>query len=144
MAHCPLPFSQAVWASIFLAKPLPRPAVSTLTQTVPTGQLSLNSTDGVDTCMAVDSTDSFDMLNPWQAQMDATTVGDFMELGALGVPHCVSRTPSLCSSEGSYSDITQSAGFTPTQESPSLLPRKRRRGQDPWLSHDHHSQARIA
>jgi hypothetical protein len=90
--------------------------------TVPTGQLSSNSTDG---------TESFDMLDPWQAQMDAASVDDVMRRCALSVSDRASCTPSLGGSDRSYSHTTESAAFTPNQESlhsspsvTSVLPRK--------------------
>jgi hypothetical protein len=102
--------------------------------TVQTRQLSFESLDSFNTCIAVDGTDSFDMLNIWQAQMDTIAIDDAMRRCTPGVLDRTSRTPLLCSSDGSYSHTSGPAAFTPKQESPdpstsvsSLLPSKRPR-----------------
>jgi hypothetical protein len=81
--------------------------------TVPSAQLSWSDTNSVDPGMIVDSTDGFDILNSWQAQMDGTAIDEAMRRYALSVSNRVPRTPSLCSSNGGYSDT-----FTPEPTSP--------------------------
>lgn len=83
--------------------------------TVPSAQFSWSNANSVDPSMIVDSTDGFDMLNPWQAQMDGTTIDEVLHQCALSVLNCAPRTPSLCSSDGGYSDTSGLGAVTPEQ-----------------------------
>jgi hypothetical protein len=78
--------------------------------TVPSAQLSWSNANSVDPGMIVDSTDGFDVLNPWQAQMDGTAIDEVLHRYALSVSN---RTPSLCSSDGGYSSTLESGAVTP-------------------------------
>jgi hypothetical protein len=86
--------------------------------TVPSAQLSWSNANSADPGMVVDSTDGFDMLNSWQAQMDGAAIDEFMHQCALSVSNCAPPTPSLCSSDGGYSDTSGSGTVTPEQASP--------------------------
>ena len=86
--------------------------------TVPSAQLSWSNANSVDPGMIVDSTDGFDMLNPWQAQMDGTAIDEAMHRYALSISNRAPRTPSLCSSDGGYSYTSGSGAVTPEQASP--------------------------
>jgi hypothetical protein len=85
---------------------------------VPSAQLSWSNANSVDLGTIVDSTDGFDMLNPWQAQMDGTAIDEAMHRYALSVSNRAPRTPSLCSSDGGYSDTSGSRTVTPEPPSP--------------------------
>jgi hypothetical protein len=86
--------------------------------TVPSAQFSWSNANSVDPGMIVDSTNGFGMLNPWQAQMDGTAIDEVMHRYALSVSNRAPRTPSLCSSDGGYSDTPRSGAVTPEQASP--------------------------
>jgi hypothetical protein len=86
--------------------------------TVPSAQLSWGNANGVDPGMMVDSTDDFDMLNSWQAQMDGTAIDEVLHQCSLSVSNHAPRTPSLCSSDGGYSSSPGSGAVTPEQASP--------------------------
>lgn len=86
--------------------------------TVPSAQLSWSNANSVDPGMIVDSTDDFDMLNLWQAQMDGTAIDEVMHRYASSVSSRIPRTSSLCSSDGGSSDTSGSGAVTPEQASP--------------------------
>jgi len=86
--------------------------------TLPSAQLSWSNANSFDPGMILDNTDGFDMLNPWQAQMDGTAIDEAMHRYALGVSNHAPRTPSLCSSDGGYSDTSGSGTATSEQASP--------------------------
>jgi len=86
--------------------------------TAPSAQLSWSNANNVDPGMTVDSTNDFDMLNPWQGQMDGTVIDEAIHRYALSVSNRAPRTPSLCSSDGGYSNTSGSGAVTPEQASP--------------------------
>jgi hypothetical protein len=93
-------------------------ATPTPDTTVPSAQLSWGNANGVDPGMMVDSTNDFDMLNSWQAQMDGTAIDEVLHQCSLSVSNHAPRTPSLYSSDGGYSSSPGSGAVTPEQASP--------------------------
>ena len=91
---------------------------STPDTTVPSAQLSWSTANSVDPGMIVDTTDDFDMLNPWQAQMYGTAIDEVLHQCALSVSNRAPRTPSFCSSDGGYSSTSGSGAVTPEQANP--------------------------
>jgi hypothetical protein len=88
--------------------------------TAPSAQPSWGNANSVDPCMMVDNTTGCDMFNPWQAQMDRTAIDDVMRQYALSTSNRPPRTPSLCSSDGSYNDTSGPDAVAPEQASPHL------------------------
>ena len=86
--------------------------------TAPSTQLPWSNANSVDSGMMGDSTDDFDMFNPWQGQMDGTAIDDVLHQCALSASNRGPRTPSFCSSDEGYSTSSGSEAVTPKQASP--------------------------
>jgi hypothetical protein len=103
--------------------------------TIPSAQLSWSNANS-DPGMILDSTDGFDMHNPWQAQMDGTAIDEVMRQYTMSVSNRAPRTPSLCSSDEGYSDTSGSGAVTPEQASPhpSISVASNRLGKQPGVT----------
>src|SRR2546423_4367364 len=78
------------------------------------------------------------MLNPWQAQMDGTAIDEVLHQCALSVRCRAPRSPSLCSSDGDYSNTSGSGAVTPEQASPrpSILVASNRLEMQPAVTNE--------